>query len=78
MRARPAVLALLALLLVGVRVPPVAGQSSADDQARALLEDGRAYWAKKQYKQALENFNTIVSGFANTSSIDKALLEIGR
>lgn len=78
MRPRPAALALLALLLAGVSVPPALGQSSADDQARALLEDGRAYWAKKQYKQALENFNTIVSGFANTSSIDKALLEIGR
>jgi TolA-binding protein len=70
--------ALLVLILVGAGVAPVAGQSSADDQARALLEDGRAYWAKKQYKQALENFNTIVTGFANTSSIDKALLEIGR
>ncbi len=58
--------------------PWVGAQSTPDDQARALLEDGRAYWAKKQYKQALENFNTIVTGFANTSSIDKALLEIGR
>jgi len=67
-------LAASALLLV----VPAGAQTSADEQARALLEDGRAYWAKKQYKQALENFNTIVTGFANSDSVDKALLEIGR
>lgn len=69
------VLALGALLAL----PRVAApQASPDAQARALLEDGRAYWAKKQYKQALENFNTIVTGFSQTDSVDNALLEVGR
>jgi TolA-binding protein len=68
----------LSLCAVLLSAASLGAQNSPDDQARALLEDGRAYWAKKQYKQALENFNTIVTGFANSSSIDKALLEIGR
>ncbi len=53
-------------------------QTSPDEQALGLLEDGRAYWAKKQYKQALDNFNTIVTGFQQTESVDDAWLEIGR
>ena len=53
-------------------------QNSPDEQARGLLEDGRAYWAQGKLKQALDNFNTIVTGFPNTDSVDDALLEIGR
>jgi TolA-binding protein len=53
-------------------------QSSPEQQAKSLLDDGRGYYAKGQYKQALDNFNTIVSGFPNTESVDDALLEIGR
>lgn len=53
-------------------------QQSPEQQARSLLEDGRAYFAQGKYKQALDNFNTIVTGFPNTDSIDDALLEIGR
>ena len=53
-------------------------QSSPDDQARRLLEDGRQYLAKGQAKQALDNFTTITTGFANTEWVDDALLEIGR
>ncbi len=53
-------------------------QTSPEAQARGLLDDGRAYMAKKQHKQALDNFNTIVTGFAQTESVDDALLEIGR
>jgi TolA-binding protein len=56
----------------------VSAQESPDQQARRLLEDGRAYWAQGKLKQALDNFNTIVAGFANTDSIGPALLEIGR
>ena len=67
----------LAALLLLFSVSALA-QSSPEEQARGLLEDGRAYWAKKQYKQALDNFNTIVTGFAQTDSVDDALLEIGR
>ena len=53
-------------------------QNSPDEQARRLLEDGRAYWTQGKVKQALDNFNTIVTGFPNTDSVDDALLEIGR
>jgi TolA-binding protein len=56
----------------------VSAQESPDLQARRLLEDGRAYWAQGKLKQALDNFNTIVAGFATTDSIGPALLEIGR
>lgn len=63
------------LLLAGRTAFP---QSGPDDQARRLLEDGRAYRLEGKVKQALDNFNTIVSGFASTDSVDDALLEIGR
>jgi TolA-binding protein len=66
----------LALLLLAAT--PALAQTSPDEQARRLLEDGRAYWAQGKLKQALDNFTTIASGFSNTTSVDDALLEIGR
>jgi TolA-binding protein len=65
-------LTLLALAL------PAAAQESPDDQARRLLEDGRAYRAQGKSKQALDNFNIVVSSFPTTESVGQALLEIGR
>jgi TolA-binding protein len=68
--------------LVGVLVLATAHravpQESPNVQARRLLDDGRAYRAKGQLKQALENFNIITSSFPNSDSVDQALLEIGR
>lgn len=64
----------VALLLAASAV----AQESPDQQARRLLEDGRVYWTQGKTKQALDNFNTIVAGFANTDSVGPALLEIGR
>ena len=68
----PATLVVLAL------AAPVLAQSSPEEQARRLLEDGRAYRSEGKTKQALDNFNTIVTGFPGTESVDDALLEIGR
>ncbi len=53
-------------------------QSNPEEQARSLLDDGRTYREKGKLKQALDNFNMIVTGFPDTSSVDDALLEIGR
>ena len=64
--------------VVAVVAASAAAQEAPDQQARRLLEDGRAYWAQGKLKQALDNFNTIVAGFAGTDSIGPALLEIGR
>jgi outer membrane protein assembly factor BamD (BamD/ComL family) len=66
------VVALLAL------ASPAAAQESPDDQARRLLEDGRTYRAQGKLKQALDNFNIVVSSFPSTDSVGQALLEIGR
>jgi TolA-binding protein len=57
---------------------PAAAQIPPEEQARTLLEAGRQYWSEGKHKQALDNFNTIVSGFPNSGSVDNALLEIGR
>jgi len=57
---------------------PVAAQEPQDVQARRLLEDGRAYRAQGKVKQALDNFNIVVSSFPNTDSVGQAMLEIGR
>jgi TolA-binding protein len=67
---------LAALLIAGATV--AAQQTSPEEQAHGLLEDGRNYRRDGKVKQALDNFNTIVTGFANTESVDDALLEIGR
>lgn len=69
--------ALVAILLL-THAAAASAQTSPDEQALGLLEDGRAYRAQKQYKQALDNFNTIVTGFQQTESVDDAWLEIGR
>lgn len=71
--ARPAGISILFALAV-----PALPQESPNVQARRLLEDGRAYRAKGQLKQALENFNIIAASFPNSDSVDLALLEIGR
>lgn len=55
----------------------VYAQATPDEQARRLLEDGRTYMREGKHKQALDNFTTIASGFANTELVDDALLEIG-
>lgn len=68
-----------AILVVFLAVPSTAfPQISPDEQARRLLEDGRQYWTQGKLKPALDNFNTIVTGFPGTDSVDDALLEIGR
>jgi TolA-binding protein len=58
--------------------PPALAQESAEEQAQRLLEDGRTYRGKGQLKQALDNFNIVITSFAGTSAVGHALLEIGR
>jgi len=66
---------MLALLTL---VSPVAGQESAEEQAQRLLENGRSYREQGKLKQALENFNIIITSFSGTDAVGQALLEIGR
>jgi outer membrane protein assembly factor BamD (BamD/ComL family) len=68
---------LLLVALVAVATTALA-QETPDEQARRLLENGRAYRAEGKLKQALDNFNIVVSSFPNTESVGEALLEIGR
>ena len=75
MARHPVLLFLVPLVAVAL---PVAAQESQDEQARRLLEDGRAYRAQGKQKQALDNFNIVVSSFPATDSVGQALLEIGR
>jgi outer membrane protein assembly factor BamD (BamD/ComL family) len=68
----------LALLALAALPLTAAGQEAPDEQARRLLEDGRAYRLQGKLKQALDNFNIVVSSFPSTDSVGYALLEIGR
>ena len=77
LRASLARSALFVALTVGAAFPALA-QSTPEEQARGLLDDGRTYRREGKSKQALDNFQTIVTGFPNTSLVDDALLEIGR
>lgn len=78
MDLRPTITALAFAILAAGAAPPAAAQARPDEQARRLLEDGRQYRAQGKLKQALDNFNTIVTSFAETDSVDDALIEIGR
>lgn len=53
-------------------------QESAEEQAQRLLENGRSYREQGKLKQALENFNIIITSFSTTDAVGQALLEIGR
>ena len=75
MARHPVLFFLVPLLAVTM---PVVAQESQDEQARRLLEDGRAYRAQGKQKQALDNFNIVVASFPATDSVGQALLEIGR
>ena len=68
----------LALLALAALPFTAAAQETPDDQARRLLDDGRAYRVQGKLKQALDNFNIVVSSFPATDSVGYALLEIGR
>jgi TolA-binding protein len=68
----------LATALMSLAAAAAHAQSNPEEQARRLLEDGRGYMRAGQTKQAVDNFNTIVTGFSATDSVDDALLEIGR
>ncbi|HEX9189978.1 MAG TPA: tetratricopeptide repeat protein, partial [Vicinamibacteria bacterium] len=71
----PRLLLVLALAALG---GAAAAQETPDEQARRLLEDGRAYRAQGKLKQALDNFTIVVSSFPTTESVGLALIEIGR
>jgi TolA-binding protein len=66
------------LVAVFFAVAPALAQQSPEDQARRLLENGREYRAQGKAKQALDNFNIVVSSFPDTAAVGEALLEIGR
>jgi TolA-binding protein len=68
----------LLVLIVLAAALPAAAQETPDEQARRLLENGRAYREQGKLKQALDNFNIVVSTFPSTDSVGQALLEIGR
>ncbi|MBN2370188.1 MAG: tetratricopeptide repeat protein [Vicinamibacteria bacterium] len=63
---------------LGLGASMLPAQILPDEQARRLLEDGRSAIRQGKLKQALDNLNTIVTGFANTDVVDDALLEIGQ
>jgi tetratricopeptide (TPR) repeat protein len=77
-KAGPRLAPLAGILCLILCARPSLGQISADEQARRLLEDGRAARSQGKHKQALDNFSTIVASFGGTQAVDDALLEMGR
>jgi TolA-binding protein len=69
---------LLLITLLALAAPAVAQEESGEVQAQRLLEEGREYWRSGKTKQALDNFNIVVTSFAGTNAEGEALLEIGR
>src|ERR1700733_4088622 len=67
-----------AIALSAVFGSPLLAQQKADDQARRLLEDGRADIAAGRARQGLEALQTIVTGFSTSSYADDALLDMGQ
>jgi tetratricopeptide (TPR) repeat protein len=75
LKREPAILLLAAALAAAA---PAFAQKRPSEQARDLLEEGRAYRKQEKWKLALDAFNTIAGTYADTDSADDALLEIGR
>ena len=67
-----------ALMLALFSAAFTSAQPRPDDQARRLLEDGRADLANGRARQGLDALQTIVTGFPSSPYADDALLEIGR
>jgi len=68
-----------ALVLITLTLAPLPARAqTANERARRLLEEGRSYRQRKMDKQALAAFGDIVTSFADTDSVDDALLELGR
>jgi TolA-binding protein len=53
-------------------------QRPPSDLARQQLESGIQFYEQKRYKQALNDFQIIVTSMSNTEYVDDALLRIGR
>ena len=70
----------LVLLTLVLGAAEARAQTRANEQARQLLEEGRAYRKEGKLRQALESFTRIIgtADFARTDSVDDALLELGR
>jgi TolA-binding protein len=71
-------IALVLLLPLLFTAMPARAQETPEEQAKRLLEDGRAYRAQGKLKQALDNFSIVVGSFKGTEAVGQALLEIGR
>jgi TolA-binding protein len=70
---------LLTILIPFLALAPSAmAQEGAQEQAQRLLEDGRVYRDEGKLKQALDNFNIVISSFPGTEAVGYAWLEIGR
>ncbi len=74
----PRIVLIVVLPLLLVSAAASFAQESPEEQARRLLEDGRAYRAQGKLKQALDNFGIVVGSFPSTEAVGQALLEIGR
>jgi TolA-binding protein len=71
-------LAAALLLISALNAPRASAQGRPGDLARELLEQGREQRRSGKVDLALDSFNRIVTAFADTDSVDDALLEIGR
>lgn len=70
-------LAPLVLGLPLVVVRPAAAQTQSNELARQHLESGIQFYNQQKYRQALNDFNIIVTSMAGTDVADNALLRIG-
>ena len=59
-------------------VSAASGQGEPSDIARQHLESGRQFYDQERYKQALNDFQIIVSSMAETDYADDAMLHIGQ
>lgn len=69
-----------AFVLAALLVPGALawGQGASEELARQHLESGIQFYEQGRYKQALNDFQIIVTSMANTEYADDALLRIGR
>ncbi len=74
---RTTTISLVFLLVMSVSLPFAGAQADPTEMARRHLESGYQFYNQGRYKQALNDFQIIVTSMADTASADDALLKIG-
>ena len=70
------------LLILGAMIllalPPTSAAQAGGDIAKRTLDSGVAFYRSGDYKQALQDFNTVITAHPDSEWVDEALMHVAR